>query len=86
MDFTIQTQWEKYLKRVDLKESEMLPIQTQETKRAFFAGVSQLLVLLREDVSALEENEAINTMERMETECGEFWKTEVEKDGKQSRV
>ncbi len=79
-DFSLETQWKKYLKMVDLREEHMPSRQTVELKRAFFGACGQMLVLFRDGVGTIkDENEAIKVMEGIEKECAEFWFLETER-------
>jgi hypothetical protein len=73
IQFNIEFQYQAYLKRVGLKEVNMHPIQRQETKRAFMGAVGQMLVLLRDDLSELEEDVAVMHLENMTQQVGYFW-------------
>lgn len=75
--FKLETQWQLYLQRVGLDESKMPAIQVQETKRAFMGACGQMLLLLRDDVSELPEEQAIAKLDEMLSECGEFWNNET---------
>lgn len=63
--FNIEYQYQKYLKLVKLKESDMKPIQINQLRQTFFAACGMMLILLRDDIGAMEENEAITAMENM---------------------
>lgn len=52
--FNLENQYQIYLQLVNLNESTMSPIQRTETRRAFMAGCGQMLVLMRDEVGALE--------------------------------
>lgn len=71
--FDLETQWDLYLGLIRMKEEDMHPIQLQETKRAFFGGIGQLLVLLRDTMGDLEEGQAINHLESMFNQVNDFW-------------
>lgn len=47
------------------------PIQRQEMRRAFFAGVQAMLNMSR-DAAQLPEEEAVTVLESIESECVEF--------------
>lgn len=74
--FNLENQYQIYLQLVNLNESTMSPIQRTETRRAFMAGCGQMLVLMRDEVGALEENAAINAMENMLQQAANFWTIE----------
>lgn len=63
--FDLEHQYQLYLNRVGLKETNMHPVQKTETRRAFMGACGQMLILLRDDLGALEESKAIETMQDM---------------------
>ena len=63
--FDLEHQYQLYLERVKLKEANMHPVQKTETRRAFMGACGQMLILLRDDLGALEESKAIETMQDM---------------------
>lgn len=76
--FTIEQQYQQYLSLVGLSEEDMHPVQKIETRRAFYAGCGQLLYILRDGVSKLSEDEAVQKMEDLLQEVQDFWKKEAE--------
>lgn len=78
-DFNLDSQYKAYLKMVGLDESKMIPIQRIETKRAFMAGCGQMLVLMRDEVSQLQEDNAVEALESMIQQTETFWTDEVKK-------
>lgn len=73
----IEVQYQAYLQRVGLTEEMMKPIQKQETRRAFFAGFVQALVLMRDDIGALPEMVAVSLLEKLLNEGLQFWEKEA---------
>lgn len=73
IDFTVNGQYEKYLKLVKLPESAMNPVQRIETKRAFFGAWGQALIHMRDELGVLPEDEAIVKLEAQLQEVGNFW-------------
>ena len=76
-DFNLNSQYQAYLKMVGLEESRMIPIQRIETKRAFMAGCGQMLVLMRDEVSQLTEDNAVEALESMFYQTEDFWSKEL---------
>lgn len=72
-NFTIEHQWKLYLKRVNLKEENLPEIQCIEMKRTFYGACGQMLILLRDDISSLPPQKAMEMLEKMTREIGEFW-------------
>ena len=59
----LEEQYQFYLKKVKLKESEMGQIQQQEMRRTFMAACGQMFVLLTDDmVRALPVIDSITDM------------------------
>lgn len=75
--FDIEFQYNLYLDKVGLKEENMLPVQAQETKRAFMAAAGQILVLLRDDISELSDDEGVEVLEKLMTQVANFWTNEI---------
>lgn len=72
--FNLENEYQAYLDRVKIKESDMHPTQRVETKRAFFAACAQMLVLFRDKIGAIEkEEDAIKAMEDLFNQAHEFW-------------
>lgn len=77
--FKIETQYKIYLERVGLKEGDMSLIDKIETKRAFYAGAGQILLISRDDLVDYckeDEDKAVVIFEEMIQEIGEFWERE----------
>lgn len=75
--FDIEFQYNLYLDKVGLKEENMHPLQALETKRAFMAAAGQILVLLRDDISELSDDEGIDVLEKLMTQVANFWTNEI---------
>ncbi len=72
--FNLEIQYQKYLERVGLKESQMGDTQRVETKRAFMGGCGQMLVILSNDISQLDEDKGIEQLQDMIDQVKAFWK------------
>ena len=77
--FDLNYQYSLYLERVGLKEANMNPIQRAETKRAFIGACGQMLILLRDDLAALPEDEGVEEMQGMLNQVGDFFLAETNK-------
>lgn len=73
-EINIEIQFENYLKRVKLDKNKMSRTQYDETKKAFFAGASSMLVLFRTSIPDLPDKQAIIAMEKLWQEAEFFWK------------
>ena len=66
----IDYQYELYLKRMALDESNMHEVQKTETKRAFYGGVTQMLILMCDDIASIEDfNRAVVTIDDLVIQC-----------------
>lgn len=73
----LEDQFSFYLNKVGLSKSEMHPIQLTETKRAFMGACGQMLVLFRDVLGAIEdEDKAILQMEDLFNQIQIFWNNE----------
>ncbi len=77
--FDLEQQFEFYLNIMKLDKAKMPEVQIVETKRAFMAGVGQMLALAQSKISQLDEEEAINTLEDMYKQVDTFFEEEVGK-------
>ena len=78
--FNLENQYQKYLKLIKMKESNMHPVQRKETRRAFIGACGQMLILLRDDVAAIEDDdEAVKVLDDMINQVSEFWLNETGK-------
>lgn len=73
----IHQQFDLYLEKMGLQQSQMNDVQYIETRRAFYAGFGQLLILLLGDIADMPEEESINTLDDLFTESQEFFKNEA---------
>lgn len=69
----IEKQFENYLTRVGLQKYQMSEVQYNETKKAFYAGASAMLVLFRGEIPDLSEVQAMAAMEKLWQEAEFFW-------------
>ena len=63
--FDLEHQYQLYLQRMDLRESEMHPVQRVQLKQTFFGASGQILMLLRNELAELPEDEAVDQLESM---------------------
>jgi len=67
--FNLEVQYDMYLKRVGLNQTAMHPIQNKLMKDSFLAACGIMLVMLRDDLGAIDdEMEAIYVMENLMTQ------------------
>ena len=81
MKIDLEKQWKIYLDNAQVKESQLIPIQRQEMKRAFFGGLGQALLVMRDEVGMIEnEDEAVDCLQDMLNQVGQFWMAEQNKN------
>jgi hypothetical protein len=78
-DFDLNYQWGLYLERAGVTEQQLGFVQASEMKRAFFGGCGQMIILMRDEVAAQEDDKAIATMQDMLDQVGNFWLSETHK-------
>lgn len=71
--FKLDNLYQRYLAMVGIKEENMHPQQKVETKRAFMGACGIMLVTLREEVSVLSDDAAIEALENMNNQVHQFW-------------
>ena len=72
-EFDLEHQYQLYLKRVAISESQMGEAQRKETRQAFMGACGQMIFLLRDEVALLPENEAIEVLESMKRQVGDYF-------------
>lgn len=73
--FKLEHQYQLYLQRVDLKEENMSKEQRKQLRQTFMAACGQLIILLRDDMAELPEDEGVEIMESMLNEIGDYFLT-----------
>lgn len=63
--FRLEYQYQRYLESVKLQEADMHPEQKRQLRHAFMGACGQLLFLMRDDMSMLDEERAVATMQGM---------------------
>ena len=62
-----------------LSESTMHPQQKIQLRQTFFGASGQMLILLRDELSKLEENKAMETLQDLINQVGNFFLAETNK-------
>ena len=76
--FNLENQYQEYLTKVKLDESEMHPVQQVETRRAFMGACGQMLMLFKDELVQIEsEEEAILTYSDLIKQVNIFFKNEI---------
>lgn len=72
--FNIESRYLFYLNKVNLKESQMNPIQKKQLKQTFYAACGVMLELLQGDIAEIEdEDEAIKYLESMKQQVKNYF-------------
>lgn len=72
MKFDLKQEYQNYLKLIGLAEWNMHPVQIQETKRAFYGGCGQMIMLVSQTAD-LSEDEAMKVLTDLERQIAVFW-------------
>ena len=72
-NFNLEHQYQLYLQRVALSENNMHPEQKRQLKQTFFGACGQMLIMLRDELGELEEDDAIKAMEGMINQVGDYF-------------
>lgn len=78
-EFNLENQYQLYLQRMSLSESTMHPQQKIQLRQTFFGASSQMLILLRDELSKLEEEKAMETLQDLINQVGNFFLAETNK-------
>ncbi len=68
-----------YLEKVNLDESKMPNIQKKETKQAYMAACTQMLLCFFE-ITNVSESDGIEIFERLHNEANQYWETGLRDD------
>ena len=79
--FKLEHQYQLYIKRVGLDEHRMHPQQKKQLRETFMGACGQMIILLRDDVSALPEDEGVKVLQDMLNEVGDHF---LKESGKQN--
>jgi len=76
--FNLEKEYQKYLETTKQDEAKMNPVQALETKRAFFGACGQMLILFRDEIGGIEdEDQAIEAMQDLLNQVGDFWNKQL---------
>jgi hypothetical protein len=75
--FSVENQFQLYCQRVKLKRTKVSETQWRETKRAFYGAVGQFLLMFRDELSELSEDDGVEVMQPLLEETGAFWTAEA---------
>ncbi len=75
--FNLEHQFNLYLKMVKLNRQNLSELQLQETRRAFYGGMAQMMMLLTDDMRELSESDYMKTLDNLHQQIGRFWENET---------
>ena len=78
-EFNLEHQYQLYLQRMALSESTMHTQQKVQLRQTFFGASGQMLILLRDELSKLEEEKAMETLQDLINQVGNFFLAETNK-------
>jgi hypothetical protein len=78
-EFNLEHQYQLYLQRMALSEDTMHPQQKIQLRQTFFGASGQMLILLRDELSKLEEDKAMETLQDLINQVGNFFLAETNK-------
>lgn len=77
-NFNLNEQFEQFLKRMKFDKDIMPDVQYTEIKRAFYAGCSQMMLLFRDGIGQIEnEEEALKVTNSLFAQTCDFWINEI---------
>lgn len=71
--FNLEHQYQLYLQRVALNEKDMHPVQKKQLRQTFFGACGQMLIMLRDDLTKLEDGKAESTLQDMLNQVGDYF-------------
>ncbi|WP_026730183.1 hypothetical protein [Flavobacterium denitrificans] len=71
--YTIEHQYQLYLKRVGLSEETMHEDQRIQLRQTFFGAFGQFILFLETDIANMEENNAVEVLESFKTEVANYY-------------
>lgn len=71
--FSLEHQYQIYLKRIGLSEDKMHPEQKKQLRQTFMGACGQLLLLMRDEVSSFDEEKAVEIMQGMLQEVTNYF-------------
>lgn len=75
-DFDVEYQYQQYLLRVGLNEYEMGDTQRQQLRQTFYAATGQTILLFRDDLPNLSDDEAVQAIKEMINQIANFFQKE----------
>lgn len=76
---SLEEQYQLFLQRMGLNELEMHPQQKRQLKQTFYGAFGQCLVIMRDEITRLPEDQAIIECQDMFDQVGNFFLKETQK-------
>ena len=73
----VSEQFDLYLEKSNLEQSKMSDIQYMETRRAFYAGFGQMVILFISKIGDAPEDEGVRIIDDILQEVQEFYAKEI---------
>ena len=77
--FNIEDQYQFYLKKMELDEATMHPMQRVQLRQTFMGASGIILLLIRDEFGALSDDEGDRMFTSMVDQVGDYWNKEVER-------
>jgi len=71
--FKVSHQFTLYLQRSGYKRDEMSPVQLDVMERCFYGAVSQVMILMKEELFRLDLDTAVATVNKILEEVTDYW-------------
>lgn len=78
--FNLEHQYSLYLERIGFVETNIPVHVNTELKRAFMGACGQILIMLRDDIAPLPEDQGVMIMDDLLNQVGAFWTEEMAKE------
>lgn len=75
--FTVESQYQLFLKRMQLIEANMHPEQAVQLRQTFYGAWGQCLFLQRDEMTQLPEPEQVEVYDAQVKEMGIYWNTQT---------
>lgn len=76
---SLETQYQRFLKRMALSELMMHPQQKIQIKQTFFGAFGQAIMVMRDEVSAQDEDAAVETLQDIMNQVQDFFLAETKR-------
>lgn len=71
--FNLEYQYQLFLERMSLSEDKMHSIQKRQLRSTFLGACGQMLILLRDDLSKYKDDKAVDIMQDMLNQVGDYF-------------